>query len=176
MAKTKKEKQNIVDEYIEKLKDLSALFVLHPEGLTPNDATVLRKQLKAQQASFNTVKNTLFRIALDKSEITYNDLDFSGENAVIFSHGDPSESAKIVYEFLKENEKGTIKGGFIENSYISKEKVETLATLPPKEQLYAMTVGTIAAPITNFLYVLQANITGLMTVLKNISEQENSES
>lgn len=176
MAKTKKEKQSIVEEYIEKLKDLSALYVLHPEGLTPNDATILRKQLKSQQASFNTVKNTLFRIALEKSGITYSDLDLSGENAVIFSHGDPSESAKIVYEFLKENEKGSIKGGFIEDTYISRDKVETLATLPPKEQLYAMTVGTIAAPLTNFLYGLQANISGLITLLKNMSEQEHSES
>jgi len=172
MAKSKKEKQQIIKDYTDKIERSNALYIMQPSRITPNEATILRKKLHGEQATYNVVKNTLFVLALEKMGISYKGLELHGENAVILAHGDPSTTAKIMYDFIKDIEKGEIRGGYLEDSLLVKEQIEHLATLPSREELLAKTVGTIGAPLTNFMYALHANISQLITVLQNVIEKK----
>jgi large subunit ribosomal protein L10 len=174
MAKTKGEKKQIVENYVEKINGSDALFIITPTKITPNEANDLRKKLAEKGASFNVVKNTLFRLALKKTGKDLGDIDLSSENAIIFCEKDASENAKILYEFLKEIKKGAIKGGFLDGTLLGQSNVEELAKLPSKDVMLATTVRTIAAPITNFVYALNGNILNLINVINNISEKSSS--
>lgn len=171
MAKTKQEKEKLIEQYIERLKEAKATFVIAPTGITPNEANQLRSKLLNNNSTLNTVKNSLFKIALDKTKKDIEDIDLSGENAVIFCEGEISGSAKFVYDFLDEIRKGKIKGGFLDGSFLSKEEIEALAKLPPREVLLIQTINTFQAPISGFIRVLNANILNLINVLNNISEK-----
>lgn len=173
MAKTKNQKQETVENYLEKLNAATALFIITPTKITPNEANALRRKLSENDASFNVVKNSLFKIALKKVKKELKGTELSGENAVVFAQGQESESAKTLYEFLEEAKKGEIRGGFLNDEYLTKEEVEELAKLPSREILIATTVQTLAAPLSSFVRVLNANISSLVNVLKNISENKS---
>jgi large subunit ribosomal protein L10 len=171
MAKTKKDKEKLIEQYIKRLKEAKAIFVITPTGITPNEANQLRSKLLNNDSTLSTVKNSLFKIALDKTKTDLEDIDLSGENAVIFCQGEISESAKFVYNFLDEIKKGKIKGGFLDSSFLSEKEIETLAKLPPKEILLVQTVNAFQAPISSFVRLLNANTLNLINVLNNISEK-----
>jgi len=171
VSKTKKQKKEIVNYYVDKLNNSNTLFVITPTQITPNEANELRKKLKEAEATFNFIKNTLFKIALEKTKIQLKDVEFNSETAVIFCKNDASESAKIVYNFLKDIKKGEIKGGRLEDKTITVDMIEQLAQLPSKDILIATTVRTIAAPLSNFVNALNGNILNFVNVLKNISEK-----
>lgn len=171
MSKTKKQKKEIINYYVDKLNNSTTLFVITPTKITPNEANKLRKDLIDAKATFNFVKNTLFKIALEKTKIQLKDIEFETETAVIFCQDDASESAKIVYNFLKDIKKGEIKGGRLEDKTITVDMIEQLAQLPSKEILITTTVRTIAAPLSNFVNALNGNILNFVNVLKNITEK-----
>jgi large subunit ribosomal protein L10 len=174
MAKTKKEKQTIIKKYVDDLNCANALFIITPTSITPNEANSLRKELRNSNANFNVVKNSLFKIALEKAKLQLQAIDLAGENAVIFVEGDASESAKTLYNFIEDHKKGKIKGGILDNTLLSKDDIEELAKLPSKEVMIATTIRTIGAPLTNFVGVLNANISNMVNVLKNISESKEN--
>ena len=172
MAKTKKEKKEIVETYVGKLNNSKAFYVITPTEITPNEAIALRKKLHESNSSFNLVKNSLFKLALESAKKELKSTAFDGENAIVFVEGEPTEGAKAIYEFIKDIKKGAIKGGMLDGQELIKTDIEELAKLPSKDVLIGQVVGTIAAPLSGFVNVLNANITGFVNVLKNISEKE----
>lgn len=172
MAKTREQKKQIVQDYIDKIESSKALFIITPTQITPNEANTLRKQLRESKAVFNVIKNSLFKIALEKTKAQLQDMDFADEKAVVFVQGEASESAKALYNFLKEVKKGEIKGGLLDNSPLTQVEIEELALLPAKDIMIATTVRTIGAPLSSFVNVLNANITNLVNVLQNIREDK----
>ena len=175
MAKTKNQKDSLLADYTAKLTDAKGLITIKPTGLTPNEANELRKKLSGENSSLRIVKNTLFKLALKDAgyKVDTESKEFIGENAVIFCTGDISASAKIVDDFMKEKEKGEIKWGFLDGELVSGIEIEQIAKLPTKDILLGQVVGTMNAPVVNFVYVLNANVVNLVNVLKNISEKGN---
>ncbi len=171
MAKTKAQKTETIKEYEDKIKDSNALLIIRPTQITPNEANELRKKLLESDASFNVVKNSLFELSLKNAKVEI-DMDFTGENSVIFVKGDISTASKTLNEFLEEIDKGEIRGGVFNESEITKDEILEIAKLPPREVLLGQTVGTIAAPLTNFMGVLNANARELVNVLKNIADEK----
>ncbi|MBN2016195.1 50S ribosomal protein L10 [Candidatus Dojkabacteria bacterium] len=172
MAKTKVQKKQMIAEYVTKINDSNALFVISPTSLTPNEANGLRKKLRVLNASFNVVKNSLIKRALQEAGKEQEKLQFSNENAVIFCKQDASEGAKILNNFIEEVKKGEIKGGFLDGDFLTKEDIEELAKLPSKEIMIGITIGAIGAPISGFVNALNGNIVNFLNVLKNISESK----
>ena len=172
MAKTKKEKQSIIEAYVKNLNESRALFVITPTEITPNEINNLRKKLKDVDSSITFIKNTLLEKALEKSGKKLDDISFDNQKAVLFSKENASESAKILSDFLEEIKKGEIEGGLLDETSLSLEDIEELANLPPKEQMIAISISAIASPLSSFVNVLNANITNFMNVLNNISEDK----
>lgn len=171
MAKTKKEKDELIAAYEERIENSKAVVVISPTAITPNEATTLRKKLSELDSSFSVVKNSLFKLAVENKDSELKNIDYSGENAIVFIKEQTSEGTKAVYEFLKSIKKGEIKGGVLDQQALSKEEVESLAELPSRDVMIATTVRTISAPLNGFVNVLNANIVNFVNVLKNISEK-----
>ncbi|MBD3279960.1 50S ribosomal protein L10 [Candidatus Dojkabacteria bacterium] len=172
MALTKKNKEDMIDEYSAKIEAAEAVFVVRPKGISPNEASDFKKILNEKDASFNVVKNTLFKIAVEKSDkkITIGD----GENAVVFTGGDAVDVAKALSDFIKETEKVEFRMGFAEGQEIDQTQFKTYADLPSREVLLAQLLATMQGPITGFVRVANGNLSGFMNVLNAIKDQKDA--
>jgi large subunit ribosomal protein L10 len=168
------EKQLIVEEIKQHLEKSMLIVFTDYRGLKVDEMTELRNKLRVPGVEVKVLKNTMLRFAL--KELGNNDMAdlISGPNAAIISHNDPVTPAKVLFEFAKTHKNLEIKMGLLEGQVISPEKIKNLADLPSREVLVATVLGTMQAPITSFVRVLNANITGLARALDQIREQKAS--
>lgn len=152
-------KAEIVSNVVNLLKDASSLLVFDYRGLTVDQMTDLRQQLRDAGAQMRVIKNTyLKRAAKDTGYDELNEL-FAGPTAVVFGGADDSTApARIVAKFAKASDEEVIqiKGGAIEGKVASIDEINTLATLPSREGLLSMLVSALQAPVRNVAYALKA--------------------
>jgi len=165
MAFTRVEKQNILEELEKKIEKQKTIIFVDFTGLKVKDFSNLRKSIKAVGDELKVVKKTLMDIAFKKAKIEADPKKMPGEIALVFGYKDGMGPAKTIYQFSKENEHLKILGGFFEDKFRTAEDIIVLAQLPSREELLAKLLGTISAPVSNFVSVLQGNIKGLITVL-----------
>jgi len=168
------EKKQVVQEIKEKIEASTLIICTDYRGLTVGQVTQLRNKLRTPGVEYRVLKNTMFRFALQEAGYENIVPQISGPNAVIFSQEDPVEPAKTIIDFAKANKNLEIKLGILQGNYISPQGISNLAELPPKEVLLAQVVGTMQAPITAFVRVLNANLTGLVRALDGIREQKEA--
>ena len=167
MAKTKEEKQKALDKLKENLEKQKALVLVDYSGLKADDIFDFRERLKESDCSLIVAKKTLVKLAFKEKKIEIEDKSLEGQLALVFGFKDEVLPAKISYNFSQENENLKILGGFVENRFKTVDEINVLAKIPSKEELYARVVGSISAPISNFVRVLQGNIKGLVYILAN---------
>jgi len=172
MPITKKQKQEILQDLKEKIKEQKTIIFVDFKGLKVKDVFDFRRKLRKADSLFKVSKKTLFRIALKDLDSALPDkIDkMEGQIGLIFGFKDEISAAKVAYNFAKTKENLKILGGFFEGKIIDKEMVAELAQIPGREELLGRLVGGIAAPITNFVCVLQGNIKGLICVLSAIKK------
>jgi large subunit ribosomal protein L10 len=168
------EKKLIVEEIKHHLEKSMLIVFADYRGLKVDEMTELREKLRVPGVEVKVLKNTMLRFAL--KELGNEDMAelISGPNAAIISHNDPVMPAKVLFEFAKTHKNLEIKMGLLEGQVIPPEKIKNLADLPSREVLVATVLGTMQAPITSFVRVLNANITGLARALEQIREQKAS--
>jgi len=127
-------------------------------GLTVEQITELRKQLRAKNCAFKVVKNNFARIAFQEMNVDSVADYLTGPTAIALSTEDTNEVAKILYDFAKDAPALQVKGGLIENELYDAEKLEAFSKLPGKKQLIAMIMSTINAPIQKVAATLQAYV------------------
>ena len=165
MALTKEQKQKVLDDLKEKIAKQKAMLLVGITGLKVKDIADLRRKLKVADGNLKVAKKTLIERALKQNKLDFDKKDYQEELALVFSFKDEILPAKTVYDFSETNPELKILGGFFEGEFLESEKVIELAKLPTKEQLLARLVGSISAPMSNLVSVLEANIKGLITVL-----------
>ncbi len=173
MAKIE-EKQQVVQEIKQKLDAATLVICTDYRGLNVEQITELRNKLRVPGVEYKVLKNTMFRFALQQSGFGDIAPQITGPNAVVFSQEDPVGPAKTIFEFAKTNKELEIKLGILQGQMIDADKIKDLAQLPPREILLGQVVGTMQAPITSFVRVLNANLTGLVRALDGIREQKQA--
>ncbi|WP_458862521.1 50S ribosomal protein L10 [Acidaminobacterium chupaoyuni] len=156
-AKVLSEKQAIVAELAEKMQNaVSGVFVDY-KGITVEDDTKLRSDLRKAGVEYSVVKNTLTRFAANQIGFEALDPILNGTTALALSMDDATAPARLIHEFAKKNDKiFNIKAGFIEGRVVDVAEVEALAAIPPKDILLSTVLGTMIAPISAFARVIQA--------------------
>ena len=172
MAQTKQQKEVLVKDLAEKLKNSKAVVFSDYKGLQVKDMTVLRRELRAEGVDLQVLKKTLINLALKDAGIEMDAKKLEGQVAVAVSSQDEVAAAKIIAKAAKANENLKIVGGILGTKELSKEEVNALAKLPSKEELLAKLVGTLNAPVSGFVNVLAGNMRGLVTALKAIADQK----
>jgi len=172
MPQNKQQKELIVKELAEKLKDSKAVVFSDYKGLTVKDMTQLRRDLRAEGVDLKVLKKTLMQIALKEAGIEMDVKKLEGQIAIAVSNKDEVAAAKIISKLAKANENIKIVGGILGVKELSIEEVDALAKLPSKEELLAKMVGTLNAPVSGFVNVLAGNMRGLVTALKAVAERK----
>ncbi|MDH3982085.1 MAG: 50S ribosomal protein L10 [Kiritimatiellaceae bacterium] len=140
-------------------------------GMDMPSTTELKNSLRENGASFNVVKNRMLNRALpvDASDL------LTGQTAMIYGDGDVVEVAKVIKKFTATNQKPVIKGGFVEGKAVSAADVVELAKLPSKDVLRAMLLGTLQAPCSQLVGVLDQKVASLVYVLSAVKDKKEQE-
>ncbi len=166
------QKQEKVSEVAEKIKKAQSVILLDYRGLSVEQVTNLRNQLRDANIEYKVIKNNMLLRAAKSLNIEGTEDYFKGPTAVAFGYEDPVAPAKILAKFIKEAKKTEIKGGILDGKVLDAQAVDNLAKLPGKEELIAKMLGSLNAPITNFVGVLSAIPRGLVCALNAIKEQK----
>ena len=168
------EKIAAVAEIKERIESSEITIMTQYVGINVEQVTELRKRLRDADIGYKVYKNNLAKRALDALDLGDAAVHMQGPTAWTFAQ-DPVSPAKIINGFSKEVSFISMSGGILDGKIISKEQLEALASLPSKEQLIAQVVGTIAAPLRNFVGVLSAVPRNLVNVLDQIKKQKEEE-
>jgi len=156
IVKTKAQKIKKVEEGLEALDKNETVIFADFSGTKVNDMNALRTALHAEDTRFEVFKKRLFRVMLEKKEFGFDPETLEGQLGVVFSPKKMEEIAGAVYKFSKQFKTFTILGGLElkAKKALSGAEVTAIGSLPGREVLLAQVVGTIAAPLRGFLYVL----------------------
>ena len=147
-------KQPIVDEISELLNGAATAVVVGYRGLTVEQDTQLRKQLREAGVTYKVYKNTLIKRATEGTDFAALDPNLEGPTALAVSKTDATAPARILAEFAKKADKLEIKAGIVEGTYYDAKGMNVIATIPSREILLGKLLGSIQSPITNFARVL----------------------
>ena len=153
MSLSIEDKKEVVAEVSERLVKAQAIVLAEFRGLPVEDITVLRREARASGVYLRVLKNTLARRAVQGTPFEKLADQMVGPLAYGISD-DPVAAAKVLHAFAKKNDKLVIKGGAMPNYVMSSKEVGNLATLPGREELLAMLLGTMQAPIAKFVQTL----------------------
>jgi len=171
MAITREQKQNILKDLKDKFGKAKAAILVDFNKLSVAKTMELRRNLKQIDSEYKVAKKTLISRVLKAAGFGGINLDeLKNQIGIIFSYGDPVPAANSLYKFSKLNEALKILGGFIGLNWQGKNKIIELAKLPSREVLLGQVVGTIAAPLSGLVNVLQGNMRNLVSVLNNIKK------
>ena len=174
--KTKAQKQAELAKLTEILKNAKGAVLVDFTGITVAEDTQLRNKMREAGVSYGVYKNTLIALAAKEAGIEGLDTVLNHNTALAASAEDAVAAAKAVSEYAKTNKKMVIKAGVLEGKAISVEGVKALADLPSREVLLAKMLGSMQAPITGFVQVLNGTIRKAVYVLDAIREQKEKQS
>jgi large subunit ribosomal protein L10 len=169
--KSKKVKQSDLDALTQQFQDANAAMVVGFNKMTVAKDQELREQLRNAGAEYKVVKNTLARRAAKGTQFEQAEEHFKGVTAVAFVKDDGIGLSKTLSKFLKDNkEVFTFKAGVVEGKVIDLAGIETLATLPSKEELMSKLLFLLQAPAQRLATVISAVPRNLAIVVKQASE------
>ncbi|WP_040534594.1 50S ribosomal protein L10 [Schleiferilactobacillus shenzhenensis] len=149
-------KAAVVDDVYQKFNKAQSAVVVDYLGLTVDEDTKLRKQLRDEGVELEVIKNTYLRRAADKAGYEGLDKTFTGPTAVAFSYEDVAAPARVLFKFAKTAKNLEVKGGMIEGKVASMDQLTELSTLPDRDGLLSMLLSVLQAPIRNVAYALNA--------------------
>ena len=142
-------KSQVVAEIVEKLQKSSSTIVVDYKGLTVEEVTELRKKMREAGVEYKVYKNTLVRRAAKEVGIEeFNNELLVGTNAIAFGYDDPIAPARVIKEFMEM--------GVVEGTFYNEAQIVEFANIPPREVLLAKLLGSLKAPMSNFVYLLDA--------------------
>ncbi len=173
MAKTKQQKEQEIQQLVDRIKSAKGVAFISYEGLTVGDTTALRSELRSQGITLTMIKKRLLKIALEKSGIKDAIIDDHDKNvSVAISGTDEVAPAKLIADFAKAHKTIEFRGGILESAFIDGNQVKALSKLPSKEELLGKLVGSLASPMSGLVGVLNGNIRQFVGVLSAIKDQK----
>lgn len=149
-----KQKEEEVSSLAEKMKNAKLILLTDYRGITVDDVTALRNDLRNTNAQYKVIKNNIVKRALAENGETSLDTVLEGPTAVIISDEDYLAPLKAIYNFSKDNDYYKIKGGIIEGKVMSVEELITLAKLPSRQELLGMLAGALLGNISKVAVAL----------------------
>jgi len=174
MANNKKIEQVAILK--EKIEKASSIVLVDYKGIKVSEDTELRKSMRESEVDYIVAKNRLFKIALKEAGVADNfDEILEGTTSFAFSYDDPVKPAKVVAEYSKKFGKVfNIKAGVLDGKRLEAAQVQALADLPSKEVLVAKLLGSMQAPLSGFVTVLNGVQKGFVVALNAIKEQKEN--
>lgn len=172
--KTREEKAAEVSQVSEQIGKAGNAFLIDFKGITVPQVTELRKQVRETKSGYVVVKNTLALIALKDSPIIAMKEKFTGPTAIAFNATDAVQLAKALTKFAKDVPAVQFKGALLNGIVVPASQIQTIATLPSREELVSKLLFLLQSPMRGLATVLQANITKLAVVIDQIAKQKET--
>ncbi|MBU0624790.1 50S ribosomal protein L10 [Patescibacteria group bacterium] len=173
MAKTRQQKEAEVREVVTGLTEAKVVVMADLSPLKVSQSTDLRHKAREQQVKVRSAKKTLLKLASKSAGLEMDESALGGSIMLLLGYGDEVAPAKLVAELRKEHKELIIQGGLLENKWVSREQILALSCLPSKDELIAKVVGSVAAPLSGLVNVLQGNIRGLVYTLNAIKNSKS---
>ena len=148
-------KKPIVEEIKEALNGAQAAVVVDYRGLTVEQDTALRKQLREAGVIYKVYKNTMINLAVKGTEFEALVPHLEGPTAIAISKEDATAPARILYNFAKTAEALELKAGVVDGTYYDTDGIKVIATIPSRNELLSKLLGSIQSPVTNFARVIK---------------------
>ena len=166
MAISRERKVELVEQYVEKLKESKGIILADFRGLSVGDMENIRKAMRPTGGKFHVVKNRLLVLALKEAELSLPEEWLIGPTAIAFSYDEIPPVAKALTDAAKETGTLQIKGGLVGTSVLAMEEVQAIAELPPRDVLMAQVLGTINAPASQIASAVASGIRQILNVLQ----------
>ena len=147
-------KQPIVAEISEGIKDAQSVVLVDYRGLTVEEDTELRKQLRAAGVTYKVYKNTMMNFAFKGTDFEGLAPYLNGPSAIAYSTEDATAPARVIAEFAKKANKLEIKAGVVEGNVYDAQGMAAIANIPSREILIGRLLGSMQSPIANFARVI----------------------
>ncbi len=147
-------KKPIVDEISASIKDAQSVVLVDYRGLTVEQDTNLRRQLREAGITYKVYKNTMMNFAFKGTDFESLAPYLEGPSAVAISTTDATAPARVLCKFAKEADKLEIKGGVVEGITYDAKGIAEIAKIPSREELLSKLLGSIQSPIANFARVM----------------------
>ena len=157
-------KQPIVEEISNSIKDAQSVVLVNYSGLTVEQDTILRKELREAGVQYKVYKNTMMKRAFAGTAFESLTKDLDGTNAIAISKDDATAPARVICNFAKDAKALELKAGVVEGTLYDVNALNELAKIPSRDVLISKLLGSLQSPITN-----------LARVLNQIAEQGGAE-
>ena len=173
---TRDEKNQAIDELQAMLKDTNVVYLTDASSLNSADATKLRGECYKAEIKMQVVKNTLLRIAMERTEgREYGELyDVLKGQTALMTSSVGNAPAKLIKDFRKKSDRPILKGAYVEEAvYIGDDQLSALTEIKSKEELLGELIGLLQSPMSNVLGALQSGGNTISGLVKALSERES---
>lgn len=160
------EKESMLNEIRGRVEESVFVIMTDFGSMNVEKAQNLRNKLRDVDAEFHVVKNRLFMHLAEDLGGPELKQGLSGRTAMVTGTGEVTDVARVLRDFVKINEVPTLKMGALEGVFLTESDLKALADMPSKDEMRARLVGTLAAPMSQTVSVLNAKLTSLLYVLK----------
>ncbi len=169
------EKESVVQEIRERIDESGFTILVNCRGLSVSQLEDLRSRLDRSRNRLEFFRNTFIKVALRDTGLEGLSEYCSGPTSMVMGEGDMAEVARLLRDYRKENDLPEFKGGSMDQTVLNADDIAQIASLPVREVLLGQAVGTIAAPMTQLVGVLQQKLLTLLYVLKAVQEKKGGE-
>ena len=168
------QKATAIADIAERIGDSQAIFAVDYRGITVAQIAELRSNLRAADATFTVVKNSLTERAADQVGAEALKDFLAGPTALTFVRGDAAVAAKAIADYARTIQLLPFKGGVMDGAPLDVEQIRALSKLPAREVLYGQLVGIVASPVSGLVRTLSALLGGLAVALGQVREKKES--
>ena len=147
-------KKPVVEEISESSQDAQAVIIASYSGITVEQDTALRKEMREAGVHYKVYKNTMMNFAFKGTDCEPLCKHLEGPNAVAISKDDATAPARILAKYAKDVKTLKLVAGVVEGNYYDEAGVNALASIPSREVLLGKLLGSIQSPIANLARVL----------------------
>src|SRR4029078_11504347 len=170
--KTKATKQRDLEALTESLQSAKSAMVVSFAGISVTKDQEFRNALRTAGAKYQVVKNTLARIAVKDTQFEQATESFKGVTAIAWTESDPVILSKAISTFMKDNaDIYTFKSGVVDGRLVDLKQVQSIASLPSKEELISKLLWVLNAQAQRIVTVINAVPRDLAVVIKQIGEK-----
>ncbi len=160
---------------VAKLKEtlnVSTVILTDYQGLNVKEISDLRGRLREGGCGYTVVKNTLFRLAAADTDAAVLAEGLEGPTAIVYTDDDPVAAARTLSEFARLVRPVKVKAGIVDGKPFDAKQIESLAKIPPRQELYAMVVGGLMSPMSGLVGTLQSLIGQAVLTLQAVADQK----
>ena len=161
-----------IGELADQLQRSQLTIVTDYRGLTVTDLQNLRSALRPLNAEFRVAKNTLTRIAAEQVGIDVMEPVLEEPTALVFAYEDIVSVSKAVNDFVRTSRILKVRGGVLQNQLLDADAVESIATMPSKQELQGKLLGLLVSPMSRTVGVLSGPSRSLAYLLNARAEQQ----